>query len=86
MSILAIAGCPAVTPALAYVGPAGIGFLGVLLAVVVVVLLGLVGLLLYPIRLMLRRRKRYASQRATEDGTAAPAATEPDAPSPDEND
>jgi len=43
---------------LAYVGPgAGLGFLGSLLAILAVVFLGLVGLIAYPLKLILRLRR-----------------------------
>ena len=51
-------------PVLAYIGPgAGLGFLGSLLAVLMVVFLGLAGLVLYPVKLAIRwvRRLRAAS-------------------------
>ncbi len=47
---------------LAYVGPAGIGALGVLFVVVAVVLIGAVGLVLHPVRLILRRRRRLREE------------------------
>ncbi|MFN0055444.1 MAG: hypothetical protein ACKV0T_25130 [Planctomycetales bacterium] len=49
---------------LAYVGPgAGLGMIGSLLAVVAAILLGIFGLLLYPIKLLLKmKRERAASQ------------------------
>jgi hypothetical protein len=50
-------------PVLGYVGPgAGLGLIGSLLAVLLVVVLGLVGLVMYPLKLLLRlRRNRSAS-------------------------
>jgi hypothetical protein len=47
---------------LAYVGPAGIGALGILLVVVVVLLIGAFGLVLYPLRLILGRRRRLRQE------------------------
>jgi hypothetical protein len=44
--------------AMAYVGPgAGVGMLGVLLAVIIAVLATVVGLVLWPLRMFMRRRK-----------------------------
>jgi hypothetical protein len=79
MAVLAVAIClvalptsaaqaAAPGPALAYIGPgAGLGFLGSLLAVLMVVFLGLAGLVLYPVRLAIRwvRRLRATSGSAT---------------------
>ena len=56
---------------LAYVGPAGIGALGILLAVGAVVLIGAVGLVLHPIRLLLR----YRRQKQQKEGIGAPEVT-----------
>ena len=47
---------------LSYVGPAGIGALGVLLIVVLVLLIGAFGLVFYPIRLILGRRRRLRQE------------------------
>lgn len=45
------------SPAFAYLGPgAGLGMIGSLMAVLIVVLLTLVGLVVYPIRLLRKRR------------------------------
>jgi hypothetical protein len=47
---------------LAYIGPgAGLGFLSSLLAVLMVVLVGLLGLILYPVKLMIRWVRRSRS-------------------------
>ncbi len=73
---LCLAGVPIATahaaasgPAFAaYIGPgAGLGFLGSLLAVLMVVFLGLVGLILYPVKLVIRwvRRTRSTKSNAT---------------------
>jgi hypothetical protein len=49
----------AVTPADAYVGPgAGLGMIGSLIAVIAVVLIMVFGLIVYPIRLLRKRRER----------------------------
>jgi hypothetical protein len=68
---------PALVPAplegvLGYVGPAGLGALGVLLLVVAVLLIGALGLVLHPIRLILRRRRRLreAQDTATNDAVS----------------
>lgn len=55
---------PAVSMALlAYVGPAGLGAVGVLLLVVAVLAIGALGLVLHPVRLYLRRRRRLREER-----------------------
>src|SRR5580704_14959061 len=67
---LPISAAQAASPApslLAYIGPgAGLGFLGSLLAVLMVIFLGLVGLILYPLKLCIRwlRRNRPMSSGA----------------------
>jgi hypothetical protein len=58
-----VAGLP--HAAAAYVGPgAGISMLGALWAVIVAIVLALGGLLIWPIRMMMRRRKRSAAVKA----------------------
>jgi len=55
-------------PAAAYVGPgAGLTMLGALWAVIAAVALVLVGIVIWPIRLYLRRRKAAAEAKATDD-------------------
>ncbi len=70
---LSAAQAAATRPALvAYIGPgAGLGFLGSLLAVLMVVVLGLVGLVLYPVKLAIRwlRRMRGTSGSSTVFGS-----------------
>jgi hypothetical protein len=79
MAVLAVAVCvvglplsaaqaAATGPALvAYIGPgAGLGFLGSLLAVLMVVFLGLVGLVLYPVKLAIRWLRRVRATSRTE--------------------
>jgi hypothetical protein len=52
---------------LAYVGPgAGLGFIGSLLAILAVVFLGLVGLVAYPLKLILRMRRTRSGAAAAE--------------------
>jgi len=54
-------------PAMAYIGPgAGISMLGALWAVIAGIVLAIAGLLIWPIRALLRRRKAHA-----ETGTAS---------------
>jgi hypothetical protein len=49
----------AAAPAHAYVGPgAGLGMIGSLIAVIVVVLIMIFGLIVYPVRLLRKRRQR----------------------------
>jgi hypothetical protein len=56
-------------PALAYVGPgAGLSMLGSLVAVVVAIFVAVLGLLLFPIRMLLKRRRGGATA-----GREAPA-------------
>jgi hypothetical protein len=58
---------------LAYIGPGpGLGLIGSLLAVLAAILLGIVGLILYPLRLI----RRWRRQRSTTGGEPA---TLPDA-------
>jgi hypothetical protein len=53
---------------LAYVGPgAGLGFVGSLLAILAVVFLGLVGLIAYPLKMILRLRRTRPSAPAVAD-------------------
>ena len=63
-SVLVISGI--VSPpqgfALGYVGPAGVGALGVLLVVALVLVIGAVGLVLHPVRLILRHRRRLRQE------------------------
>ena len=50
-------------PVVAYVGPgAGLGLLGSLLAILIVVVLGLVGLVVYPLKLILRLRRNRSGR------------------------
>jgi hypothetical protein len=68
LSISAVQAAPELPSPLAYIGPgAGLGFLGSLLAIVMVVFLGLVGLILHPLKLFvrwLRRVRPTGSERA----------------------
>ncbi len=53
----------------AYIGPgAGLGVLGILAAVVVAVVLGLVGVVFWPLQVLLRRRKERRKARACDAG------------------
>ena len=55
-------------PALAYVGPgAGLTMLGALWAVIAAVALVLVGIVIWPVRIHLRRRKAAAEAKSTDD-------------------
>jgi hypothetical protein len=50
------------TPAAAYMGPgAGLGMLGSLIAVVGAVLVALVGILILPVRLLMKKRRKAVS-------------------------
>lgn len=60
LTALAVVAAPGA--ALAYVGPgAGLGMIGSLVAVIGAVLLALVGLIVLPFRMLMRRRKAKAS-------------------------
>ncbi len=62
----------AATPAVAYIGPgAGITMLGALWGVVVAVALALGAVLFWPIRALLRRRKRTAQPALAREGSEA---------------
>ena len=70
--LLAITILLAPSAALAYVGPgAGLSMIGSLLAVVGAVLLALVGLVLFPVRLLVKRRRAATVTAATHVDTAA---------------
>ena len=67
------------TPAFAYIGPgAGISVLGALWGVVVAAVLAVAAVLLWPLRMLFRRRRRGAGP---ADASASVEA-DPDAPSP----
>ncbi len=52
-------------PAAAYMGPgAGLGMLGSVLAVIGAVLVALFGLLVLPVRMILKRRRKAAEQKS----------------------
>ena len=62
----------AATPALAYIGPgAGITMLGALWGVIVAIALALGAVLFWPIRMMLRRRRKPALTASSSDGRRA---------------
>lgn len=64
LAVLLLAFAPA---AMAYVGPgAGLGVLGVLLAIITAVLATIVGLVLWPLRVIKQRRKAAAAADGTE--------------------
>jgi hypothetical protein len=66
--IFAIAFVLQAVPAGAYVGPgAGLTMLGALWAVIAAVALVLVGIIIWPVRLYLRRRKAAAEAKSTDD-------------------
>jgi hypothetical protein len=67
--LAAIGAMMAPVPALAYVGPgAGLSMIGSLIAVVVALLVAVLGLLLFPVRMLLKRRRARAAA-----GREAPA-------------
>ena len=69
-SLALLASAAAASPALAYIGPgAGITMLGALWGVVVAVALALGAVLFWPIRALLRRRKRPVGAAAARDTT-----------------
>ena len=60
---------------LAYVGPgAGLGMLGSLLAVVAAIVIGLFGLVLYPITLIRKAMQKRHEENSAAGGVAEPAA------------
>jgi hypothetical protein len=64
------------TALLAYVGPgAGLSFLGSLLAVVVVIAVGLLGLVIYPLKLVLGWYRGGVTQSPGESASCPPQAT-----------
>jgi len=63
--------------AMAYVGPgAGISVLGTLLSVVVVLFLGIIGLVLWPLRVLQQRWKAKAGAAAEQRAAGAPQKSE----------
>ena len=66
LSAVFLAGISAATPALAYLGPgAGLGMLGSLFAVIGAVLLAILGLLILPVRMMLKKRREKQGSQPT---------------------
>ena len=64
--LLLLAGISAATPALAYLGPgAGLGMLGSLFAVIGAVLLAVLGLLILPVRMILKKRRSKQGAQST---------------------
>jgi len=65
--VLFVATMLAAGPALAYLGPgAGLGMLGSLVAVIGAVLLAIFGLLILPVRMILKKRRRQATPPTAE--------------------
>ena len=65
--------------ALAYVGPgAGLSMIGSLIAVVGALILAILGLVLFPMRMLMKRRRTAAAATAPADGDAV--AKSPDQP------
>lgn len=65
--VLFVATLLAAGPALAYLGPgAGLGMLGSLFAVIGAVLLALFGLVILPVRMILKKRRRQATPPTAE--------------------
>jgi hypothetical protein len=61
---MALAACVFAPAAVAYVGPgAGLGVLGAMLAILTAVLATVVGLIVWPVRMIMRRRRRNAETR-----------------------
>lgn len=66
---IALALALSTAPALAYIGPgAGITMLGALWGVLVAIVLAVGAVLYWPIKVLLRRRRRSATVTAPEDG------------------
>jgi hypothetical protein len=71
--------CVFAPAAFAYVGPgAGLGVLGAMLAIFAAVLATIVGLVLWPVRMLMRRRRRNA---AAHDAQAPEASSSHSSPS-----
>lgn len=69
------------TAAEAYVGPgAGMGLLGVMLAVVAAIFMALVGMVLWPIRMVAHRRKARAESERRDERRDPHGAARPKAP------
>lgn len=65
--VLFVATMLAAGPALAYLGPgAGLGMLGSLVAVIGAALLAIFGLLILPVRMLLKKRRRQAAPPTAE--------------------
>ena len=69
---IAILGLCASLPAYAYLGPgAGLGMMGSLIAVIVVLFVVVFGLVLYPIRMLRKRRAAAARDGGNETGRSS---------------
>jgi hypothetical protein len=70
--VAGICTCLVAPAAVAYVGPgAGLGVLGAMLAILAAVLATVVGLVLWPLRMIMRRKRRNAATSSTEQGLEA---------------
>jgi hypothetical protein len=66
--------CAFAPAALAYVGPgAGLGVLGAMLAILAAVLATVVGLIVWPVRMIMRRRRRNATAGESATNSAGEA-------------
>lgn len=71
------------TPAFAYIGPgAGITVLGALWGVVVAVVLAVVAVLLWPLRVLFRRRRRKPAHTTDLEAAVSASDSPSDAPRP----
>lgn len=71
LAIMALPAVLAASPAAAYIGPgAGAGTIAVVLGVLASILMAFMAIVWYPVKRLLKRRKRAA---ATGDGAAEPA-------------
>lgn len=73
------------TVSIAYIGPGpGLGLIGSLLAVLVAILLGFLGLVLYPLRLLRKWRRDRATSTGNDGaagaGSVSPKSTGPELP------
>jgi hypothetical protein len=83
MVAIALAASLFAKPAFAYIGPgAGITVLGALWGVVVAVVLALAAVILWPLRVLFRRRRRKPVPATDLEATASAADTPGDAPRP----
>lgn len=73
-----------VMPVLAYLGPGlGAGVVAAILGVITAFFLAVVGIVWYPIKRMLRKRRKAESETATSDTPATELSADGDPPDPE---